>query len=119
MNPWMFSPDMEDVTTQPTKADPDYQTRFTQRCILTYSDNTITSIFEGTGIPPAQHPLERQFIMLRVPMTECGQCQSPQVSVIYARFDTPLEDPRPGEVVCAYEVFCHNCNFFTYRQYTP
>ncbi len=115
---WM-NPDEETINQQPTKAALDYKTRFTQPCYLTYSDNSITSIYEGTGITPERHPLERQFIMLRVPMTECGYCHSKEIEVIYARFDHPLEDPRPGEVVCAYEVFCHQCNYFTYRQYTP
>lgn len=115
----MFSPDIEQVTVYPTKAAPDYQTRFTQPCVLTYSDNTISSIFEGTGISPAQHPLERQFAMLRVPIAGCSRCQSTQVEVVYARFNRPLEEPSPGDVVCAYEVFCQSCHLFTYREYTP
>jgi hypothetical protein len=116
MNFWML-PNVEKITKQPTKAALDYYHHFTQPCILTYSDNTITSIFQGTGIAPLQHPLERDFMMLRVPMSECGHCHSTEIEVIYARFDRPLDDPKPGEIVCAYEVFCEHCNYFTYREY--
>ncbi|TAE56146.1 MAG: hypothetical protein EAZ76_03990 [Nostocales cyanobacterium] len=116
MTQWML-PSIEKVTKQPTKAALDYYKRFNQPCILTYSDNTITSIFQGTGIAPLQHPLEREFMMLGVPMSQCGHCLSREIEVIYARFDRPLEDARPGEIICAYEVFCEHCNYFTYREY--
>jgi hypothetical protein len=116
MNFWRL-PNVENITKQPTQTALDYHSRFTQPCVLTYSDNTITSIFQGTGIEPLHHPLEREFMMLGVPMSECGNCLSREIEVIYARFDRPLENAKPGEIVCAYEVFCEHCNYFTYRKY--
>lgn len=111
----MFSPDEETISPTPILAKLDYLTRFTDPCRLTYSDNTITSIYEGTGISPNRHPLERQFAMLRVPLSGCANCQNPSISVIYARFTRPLEDPCPGEIICSYEVFCPSCGVFTSR----
>ncbi|MFP4007559.1 MAG: hypothetical protein ACLFV6_06045 [Spirulinaceae cyanobacterium] len=109
--------DEEQITPKPILAASDYLSRFTDSCRLTYSDNTITSIYEGTGIVPNQHPLERQFAMLRVPISGCGSCQNPAVSVIYARFTRPLDEPSPGEVICSYEVFCPSCRVYTSRQF--
>jgi hypothetical protein len=52
-----MKPDDERVADQPIHGAADYWTRFDVPCKMTYSDNRITSIFEGTGISPERHPL--------------------------------------------------------------
>lgn len=113
---WM-KPQVEQVSDIPSLAKPDYETRFTYNCRLTYSDNQITSIFEGTGVTPENHPLNRQFAMLRVPFAICGKCHSSDVMVIYAGFQRGLEDYSPQDIICDYEVFCQSCNVFSYRKF--
>jgi hypothetical protein len=118
MNIIPMKPDDERVAEQPTHGAADYRTRFATPCALTYSDNRLTSIFEGTGIAPERHPLERQFAMLWVPFTGCGRCAGTNVLVFYARFIRPLDEPAPGEVLCDYELACDDCGGYTYRHFT-
>ncbi|MEC4807319.1 MAG: hypothetical protein SAJ12_20095 [Jaaginema sp. PMC 1079.18] len=117
MSNFSFSPQEEVVTPQPTYAKADYLTRFTFPCRLTYSDNAITSIYEGTGISPDRHPLQRQFAMLRLPIWGCGSCNKPSVSVVYICFTRPLTDDFPGDIICIDEVFCSFCEVYTGRQF--
>lgn len=56
--------------------------------------------------------------MLWVPFTGCGRCGGTAVLVFYARFIRPLDEPRPGEILCDYEFVCSDCEAYTYRHFT-
>ena len=118
MSDLIMHPSVERIGDQPYKAEKDYRTRFSDLCVWT--DDLVDwrfGGFQGRGIAPERHPLERQFAMLRVFFIPCGRCRGTNVSVIYAYFTCPPSDPAPGEVLFGYEIVCTDCQAYTYRHY--
>lgn len=97
------------ATNTPYLAPADYQTRFTSPCAY-FPNYNMKDWYFGTGIPPAEHPLNWQ-----ITFGKCGNCQSDDVLVIAAQ---SVVHPYSGDLYWDYEIVCQQCGKFTTQSYS-
>jgi len=71
-------------------------------------EDYLEEVYVGTGISPEHHPLQR------INYHSCGNCQSKNIKIIYARW---CVSPHSGDAYWDYEAFCEDCHKFTQCSY--
>ncbi len=99
------------TSSSPVFAPADYKTRFKVPCAVDgeLSNSYHQTWYAGTGIRPAEHPLEGY-----IGFSGCGSCGSGDVLVIAAQWCVSYAS---GDAYWDYEIACNACGKYTQRSY--